>query len=115
MLEHSLQASKKISRDFNIEITIINCRFIKPIDCNMLKKLANNHDTFITIEEGMLRGGFGSSILEYFSKNNISNTLKMIGIDDKFSKHGANSELFKDEGLDVDSIIGVIKESTNVK
>ncbi|MAV00961.1 MAG: 1-deoxy-D-xylulose-5-phosphate synthase [Flavobacteriaceae bacterium] len=115
MLEHSLQASKKISRDFNIEITIINCRFIKPIDCNMLKKLANNHDTFITIEEGMLRGGFGSSILEYFSKNNISNTLKMIGIDDKFSKHGANSELFKDEGLDVESIIGVIKESTNVK
>ena len=115
MLDHSLQASKKISRDFNIEITIINCRFIKPIDCDMLKKLANNHDTFITIEEGMLRGGFGSSILEYFSKNNISNTLKMIGIDDKFSKHGANSELFKDEGLDVDSIISVIKESSNVK
>ena len=115
MLDHSLQASKKISRDFNIEITIINCRFIKPIDCDMLKTLANNHDTFITIEEGMLRGGFGSSILEYFSKNNISNTLKMIGIDDKFSKHGANSELFKDEGLDVDSIISVIKESSNVK
>ena len=115
MLDHSLQASKKISRDFNIEITIINCRFIKPIDYDMLKKLANNHDTFITIEEGMLRGGFGSSILEYFSKNNISNTLKMIGIDDKFSKHGANSELFKDEGLDVDSIISVIKESSNVK
>ncbi len=115
MIDHSVQASKKITRDFNIEVTIINCRFIKPIDENMLKKLVNNHDTFITIEEGMLRGGFGSSILEYFSKNNISNTLKMIGIDDNFSKHGANSELFKDEGLDVDSIVNVIKESANVK
>ncbi|MAX29608.1 MAG: 1-deoxy-D-xylulose-5-phosphate synthase [Candidatus Marinimicrobia bacterium] len=115
MIDHSVQASKKLTRDFNIEITIINCRFIKPIDENMLKKLVNNHDTFITIEEGMLRGGFGSSILEYFSKNNISNTLKMIGIDDNFSKHGSNSELFKDEGLDVDSIVNVIKESANVK
>ena len=115
MIDHSVQASKKLTRDFNIEVTIINCRFIKPIDDNMLKKLVNNHDTFITIEEGMLRGGFGSSILEYFSKNNISNTLKMIGIDDNFSKHGSNSELFKDEGLDVDSIVNVIKESANVK
>ena len=115
MIDHSVQASKKLTRDFNIEVTIINCRFIKPINDNMLKKLVNNHDTFITIEEGMLRGGFGSSILEYFSKNNISNTLKMIGIDDNFSKHGSNSELFKDEGLDVDSIVNVIKESANVK
>ena len=109
MIKHAILASEILNADFNINVTIINCRFIKPIDIDMLKKLVNNHDLFITIEEGILRGGFGSSILEYFATNNIKNDLKMIGIKDRFSKHGSNKELFKDEGLDIDSIVKTIK------
>jgi 1-deoxy-D-xylulose-5-phosphate synthase len=111
MINHSVLASGILKKDFNINVTIINCRFIKPIDHNMLKKLVVKHDIFITIEEGMLRGGFGSSILEYFSNNCINNTLKMIGIKDHFSKHGSNTQLFKDEGLDVNAIVELIKEN----
>jgi len=109
MIKHAILASEILNADFNINVTIINCRFIKPIDIDMLKKLVNNHDLFITIEEGILRGGFGSSILEYFATNNIKNDLKMIGIKDRFSKHGSNKKLFKDEGLDIDSIVKTIK------
>ena len=109
MIKHAILASEILNADFNINVTIINCRFIKPIDIDMLKKLVNNHDLFITIEEGILRGGFGSSILEYFAINNIKNDIKMIGIKDRFSKHGSNKELFKDEGLDIDSIVKTIK------
>ena len=109
MIKHAILASEILNADFNINVTIINCRFIKPIDIDMLKKLVNNHDLFITIEEGILRGGFGSSIVEYFATNNIKNDLKMIGIKDRFSKHGSNKELFKDEGLDIDSIVKTIK------
>ena len=111
MIIHSVLASEILKKDFNINVTIINCRFIKPIDHNMLKKLVGKHGLFITIEEGMLRGGFGSSILEYFSKNSINNTLKMIGIEDHFSKHGSNAQLFKDEGLDVNAIVELIKQN----
>ena len=109
MIKHAILASEILNADFNINVTIINCRFIKPIDIDMLKKLVNNHDLFISIEEGILRGGFGSSILEYFATNNIKNDLKMIGIKDQFSKHGNNKKLFKDEGLDIDSIVKTIK------
>ena len=109
MIKHAILASEILNADFNINVTIINCRFIKPIDIDMLKKLVNNHDLFISIEEGILRGGFGSSILEYFATNNIKNDLKMIGIKDQFSKHGSNKKLFKDEGLDIDSIVKTIK------
>jgi len=115
MINNSVLASNILHRDFNIDITVVNCRFIKPIDENMLKKLVSTHEIFITIEEGIIRGGFGSSILEYFSENNIYNPLKMIGINDKFSKHGSNNKLFKDEGLDVDSIVDIIKNINNVK
>ena len=64
MIKHAILASEILNADFNINVTIINCRFIKPIDIDMLEKLVNSHDLFITIEEGILRGGFGSSILE---------------------------------------------------
>ena len=93
-----------------MELTIVNCRFIKPLDKKMLKKLSENHDIFITLEEGMIRGGFGSSILEFFSNNNIKKTVKLIGIKDHFSNHGNNSNLFKEEGLDVNSITNVLKK-----
>ena len=115
MLNNSVLASNILHKDFNINVTVVNCRFIKPIDQSLLKKLVSTHDIFITIEEGMIRGGFGSSILEYFSENNINNPLKIIGINDKFSKHGSNNKLFKDEGLDVDSIVDTIKNINNGK
>ena len=115
MLNNSVLASNILHKDFNINVTVVNCRFIKPIDQILLKKLVSTHDIFITIEEGMIRGGFGSSILEYFSENNINNPLKIIGINDKFSKHGSNNKLFKDEGLDVDSIVDTIKNINNGK
>mgnify|MGYP001169632281 FL=1 len=110
MIEHASLSAKAIKIESNVELTIVNCRFIKPLDKKMLKKLSENHDIFITIEEGMIRGGFGSSILEFFSKNNITKTLKLIGLKDHFSNHGNNSNLFKEEGLDVNSITNVLKK-----
>ena len=110
MIKNAINASVVLKNELCLDISIVNCRFIKPLDVDMLNLLSNQYDTFITIEEGMLRGGFGSSILEYFSENNIKKTLKMIGIKDHFSNHGSNSQLFKDEGLDVDSIVKIVKE-----
>ena len=74
MISNSIKAAK-LNND---NVTVVNCRFIKPIDEELLNKLILEHDYFITIEEGVISGGFGSSILEYFSNNNVQKMIKII-------------------------------------
>ena len=71
--------------------------------------MIENHKYFITIEEGIISGGFGSSILEYFSENNINKMIKLIGINDEFTTHGDRNTLLNLSGLDVDNIDKTIK------
>ena len=87
----------------------INCRFIKPIDDILLMELLNNHKYFVSIEEGIISGGFGSSIIEYFNKNNINKQIHIMGINDEFTTHGDRESLLKLCNLDVNSIIEKIK------
>ena len=72
-----------------------------------------NHKYFVTIEEGIISGGFGSSILEYFTEYNINKMIKIIGIRDEFKTHGSRKELLKISGLDVDNIEKTIMELMN--
>ena len=106
MISNALNASKLNN---NIA-TVVNCRFIKPLDKELLDELIINHKYFITIEEGIVSGGFGSSILEYFSENNITKSIKLLGIDDSFTTHGDRISLLKLCNLDVESISREIKK-----
>jgi len=110
MLETCIEVSKKQKIDNNTDITIVNCRFIKPIDTSMLNDLTINHNNFLIVEEGVLSGGFGSSILEYFSLNSINKNVKLIGINDEFTEQGDREELMKLIGLDCMSINNVINQ-----
>ena len=115
MVEVALEISKYILYEFGIKISVINCRFIKPIDYNLIDILIENHDNFITMEEGILSGGFGSIILEYFSHKSIMKNVKLFGINDEYSEHGSRTELLKDIGLNKESIIIFIKSIINEK
>ena len=97
-----------LDKKYNIKITLINSRFIKPLDYAMLKELALNHCYFYTIEEGIMSGGFGSSVLEFFSRNNISSSVIIKGIDDNFTGQGTRKELLKDLKLNQESLINDI-------
>ena len=65
MVKVAENSVSKIQQELNVNPTIINARFIKPFDVEMLNKIAKSHSHIITMEEGALSGGFGSSLLEY--------------------------------------------------
>ncbi len=97
---HSLLLEKGISA------TIVNCRFVKPIDSDMICALGKKIPKIITVEENVLQGGFGSAVLECLCDNGIMGfNLKRIGIPDKFIEHGNQALLRSKYHLDVPSIV----------
>ena len=110
MIDSALEVCKYYKRNNDLSMTLINCRFIKPIDEKLMKKLVKSHDFFITIEEGILSGGFGDLILKYFNKNDLDKKIVCMGINDSFTTHGDRESLLKLSNLDVNSIIENIKK-----
>ena len=92
------------------KITIVNARYIKPLDLNILDALSESHKTIFTFEEGSLIGGFGSSVLQYFANKNIDIEVYNKGIEDSFIEHGTRDELMSIAGLDEDSLINYIED-----
>ncbi|MBM4171093.1 MAG: 1-deoxy-D-xylulose-5-phosphate synthase, partial [Ignavibacteria bacterium] len=108
MVEYAKKASALLNVD-GINCEIINMRFIKPIDADILDSIAERHDKIITIEENSLIGGFGTAVLEYFNNKNYKNDLLRIGLPDKFIDHGTQSELHTDIGIDPKGIAEKVK------
>lgn len=86
------------------EFTHIDMRYMKPLDEDCLKEVFRQHDLVVTLEDGVLRGGFGSAIMEFAAENELQKPLKRIGIGDEFIGHGSVEELEKMTGLDESSI-----------
>jgi 1-deoxy-D-xylulose-5-phosphate synthase len=94
---------------------IYNMRFVKPLDEELLRSLAEKFQYVITLEEGSEIGGFGSACVEYFAEHNLLNNLhvKRIGIPDRYVPHGTRPELFVDMGLDAASLVERIEAFVN--
>ena len=86
--------------------------FIKPLDEKLLHEIFTSFDTIITIEDGTIKGGFGSSILEFSSNNNYTNQITVLGIPDDFIEQGTVAELQKICKIDVDSLVEILKNIT---
>ncbi|MFW6232711.1 MAG: transketolase C-terminal domain-containing protein, partial [Bacteroidota bacterium] len=95
----SLSAAE-ILDEHGISLEVINARFVKPLDEDMLRYAADKFDTLITVEDGQIQGGFGSAVLEFFAGENISINTILHGIPDKFIEHATQEELYADLGLD---------------
>ncbi len=89
--------------------TIVNARFIKPLDEKLLLTLCESHKDIITIEEGILTGGFGSAVSDLLHDKNQNNKLIRFGIPDSFINHGTRNELLQEVGLTIDNLISTIK------
>lgn len=88
----------------NISIAVYNMRFVKPLDEELLHVIGKKFRKVITIENGVLTGGFGSSVLEFFSENGYEVKLKRMGIPDQFIEHGSIAELHHLCGIDAEGI-----------
>jgi 1-deoxy-D-xylulose-5-phosphate synthase len=109
MVDYSLKAATKL-KEQGISCEIINMRFAKPIDTEMLDFIASKFQKIVTLEENNLPGGFGSAVAEYFISKNYKNDLKFIGLPDKFIDHGTQEELHQILGIDPDGIVETVKQ-----
>jgi 1-deoxy-D-xylulose-5-phosphate synthase len=98
MVVPAMQAADQLMKK-GVDITVVNARFIKPLDTRLLNKLVKRHRIFITIEENALTGGFGSSVLKYFSDKNNIPAVRCIGLPDDFIEHGSTCLLKENLGL----------------
>ena len=103
MLEPALKASEKINA------TVIDMRFVKPLDENLIIDTANNYKKLISIEDNTASGGAGSAINELLQSKNIKTPLHIIGVPDLVTEHGSQDELYGLYGLNEESIINASK------
>ena len=85
--------------------SLINARFVKPLDTELLDELAKNHSLFVTIEENVLTGGFGEQVMDYVSRAALDVHVRNIGIPDEYVEHGNVEVLRKETGLDRETVV----------
>jgi 1-deoxy-D-xylulose-5-phosphate synthase len=106
----SLHAAERLA-DVGIQATVINSRFLKPLDANLLGYWAKKTGKVITVEENVLQGGFGSAVLELFQEKGLfSIQVKRLGIPDIFVEHGPQALLREKYGIDENGIFKGVKE-----
>ncbi len=94
----------------NINIAHYDMRFVKPLDEELLHEIFKNFDKIITLEDGVIQGGFGSAVIEFMVEKGYNAKIKRLGIPDEFIEHGTQRELYKLCGYDVTGIYGAVKE-----
>ena len=108
MVKHALEAKQILLKD-NINPTIVNARFLKPIDEDLLHSLLKSHKSVVTIEDNIKSGGFGSRINQFIIDNNYDNRIENISLPDEFIQHGDIDALYDIVGLSAIGIANKIK------
>jgi 1-deoxy-D-xylulose-5-phosphate synthase len=109
MVDYSIKAAEILENE-GISCEIVNMRFIKPLDNDLLDEISLKFSKVITLEENSLIGGFGSAVLEYFAGKNYKNDIFRIGLPDSFVEHGTQAELHHLLGIDPEGIAEKVKQ-----
>jgi 1-deoxy-D-xylulose-5-phosphate synthase len=97
------QAIKKLGKK-GISTAHYDLRFVKPLDETLLKEVFDNFENIITVEDGTIKGGFGSAVLEFMVQEGYAKKIRIMGIPDRFIEHGSPDELYHECGIDADGI-----------
>lgn len=98
------------------QCSLINARFVKPLDTERIRKISENHRILVTIEENVLTGGFGEQVEDFVMREGIPLKVRTIGISDDYVEHGNVDVLRKEVGLDRESIVKkVIADDQRIK
>ena len=98
MLKPALEAAE------NLDATVVNMRFVKPLDTELLREMALQHDLIVTVEEHQVMGGAGSAVCEALNRLEISKRVLLLGLPDRFIDHGDPARLLASVGLDAAGI-----------
>jgi 1-deoxy-D-xylulose-5-phosphate synthase len=115
MVYPSLKAAEQLATE-GIETTVVNARFVKPLDAGLLLALARTRRLIVTVEEAYLAGGFGSAVMELLEENGLQDQVRVVrmGVPDRLVTHGDPKLLLAKYGLDPDGIYTRVKESIEV-
>ncbi|MBO7302164.1 MAG: 1-deoxy-D-xylulose-5-phosphate synthase [Bacteroidaceae bacterium] len=91
-----------------ISVAHYDMRFLKPLDEDILKKVGENFKYVVTLEDGTIKGGLGSAVVEYMTANGYTPKVKVLGIPDNFVEHGTPDELYRICGMDKESVLEAI-------
>jgi 1-deoxy-D-xylulose-5-phosphate synthase len=103
MLKPALEAGEAL------DATVVNMRFVKPLDVDLIKEVANSHELLVTVEEHQVMGGAGSAVCEALSHLDIEKRLLLLGLPDRFIDHGDPARLLASVGLDAAGIAQSIR------
>ncbi len=104
LLYPALQAGEKL------DATVANMRWVKPLDTELVLKLAATHDCIVTVEEGSVMGGAGSAVLEALNAAGVSKPVLQLGLPDQFIEHGDPAKLLSLQGLDAEGLEASIRK-----
>ena len=108
MVQPALQAAEELNA------TVADMRFVKPLDEALIKQLMLSHDLLVTLEENVIQGGAGSAVAECLAKLGSTKRLVLLGLPDRFVEHGDPALLLAGCGLDVAGVVESVKRSTRV-
>jgi 1-deoxy-D-xylulose-5-phosphate synthase len=94
-----------------LDATVVNMRFIKPLDVELLAALARGHERFVTVEDHVVAGGAGSAVLEWLAAEGLTLPCLTLGLPDRFTQHGSRERLLADHGLDARGILEAIRHA----
>jgi 1-deoxy-D-xylulose-5-phosphate synthase len=103
MLHPALAAAQQL------DATVADMRFVKPIDGELIERLAATHERLVTVEENVVTGGAGSAVAEHLSRRGIAKAVLQLGLPDRFVEHGDSALLLRQCGLDAAGLIAAIR------
>ncbi|HNU08538.1 MAG TPA: transketolase C-terminal domain-containing protein, partial [Pyrinomonadaceae bacterium] len=111
MVYPSMDAAERLSKD-GIDATVVNARWVKPLDEDLICDLARSNRVLVTVEEAYLAGGFGSAVMELLEERGLLGNLKLVrmGVPDRIITHGDPKLLLAKYGLDADGIYSRTRE-----
>jgi len=114
MVYPAMQAAEKLAKS-GVNISVVNARFVKPLDAELLLSTAREMPLIVTVEEAYLAGGFGSAVMELLEANDLQDKVKVVrmGVPDEIVSHGDPNRLLGDYGLDADGIYKRVLDSLN--
>jgi len=92
----------------SLDATVVDMRFVKPLDVDLVKEMAQTHDVLVTVEENAIMGGAGSGVLELLQQLKMPKPVLQIGLPDEFIKHGSPEEVIHDLQLDAEGMLAQI-------
>lgn len=105
----ALKAIEQVEKE-GVSVALYDMIYLKPIDEDLLHEVGKKFNRIVTVENGVIKGGLGTAVLEFMADNGYTPKVKRIGVPDRFIEHGSVPELFKLCGMDSESIAEVVKE-----